>query len=377
MTAKRESSRRRNVAAVIAALLAPLVGRAGPLAAQTDEARVIVVTLDGMRWQEVFAGADSSLLFGPAGRVADTGFVRERFWRRTAAARREALMPFFWGELAARGQVLGDPGAGSVVRVTNGLRFSYPGYNELFSGAPDGRIDSNAPVPNPNVTVLEWLHRSEPWRGRIAVFGSWGVFPAIFNSVRSGIPVTALGEPFPAAGTPVRRTINEFTGDLPRFWRGSALDAPAMQAALETLRSARPRVLVVLLGETDEWAHERRYDLYLDAAHRADRFLRRIWEAAEALPEYRGRTSLLVSTDHGRGDAGEWTDHGRDVEPADRIWMAAMGPWTPSLGVRRDATATQAQFAATLAALLGQDWQSARPDAAPPVTRVVAAGRVR
>ncbi len=377
MTAKRETRHCREarwgtmVAIAIAAAVLP------SCTARTAGDLVIAVTLDGMRWQEVFGGADSTLLFGPAGRVADTAFARERFWRDSRAARRQALMPFVWGMVADQGQIVGDPDAGSLVRVTNGKWFSYPGYNELFSGAPDDRIDSNAPIPNPNRTVVEWLNGREPWRGRVAVFGSWDVFPAIFNTERSGVPVAALGPPFPSADSPVQQAINDYTLDLPRFWRGSALDAPAMQAALETLRSGRVRVLVVLLGETDEWAHERRYDLYLDAAQRADRFLQSVWEAAQARPGYRGRTTLLISTDHGRGAADDWTNHGRDVPAAERIWMAAIGPKTPPLGVVRSITATQAQFAATLAAALGEDWQSARPDAAPAVEGMVAAAASR
>ena len=82
-----------------------------------------------------------------------------------------------------------------------------------------------------------------------------------------------------------------------------------------------------MLGETDEWAHGRRYDLYLDAAQRNDRFVKRLWETAQSMPEYANRTALVMATDHGRGDTPrDWTDHGRKVPAAERIWMAVMGP---------------------------------------------------
>jgi hypothetical protein len=352
-------------------LLALLTAVGAASAQPVSDPKVIVVTLDGMRWQEVFGGMDSALGFGAAGGAQDTAHLRERFWKPTAAERRAALLPFFWREVAPRGQVFGDSLAGSVVRVTNGRRFSYPGYNELFSGAPDDRIDSNDKVPNPNVTVLEWLNGRDAFRGRIAAFGSWDVFPFIFNAERSGIPVTALGPPFPGTSRAVEQLINDVAGDLPRLWSGAALDAPAIQAALETLRSRRPRVLVLLLGETDEWAHARRYDLYLDAARRADRAIERLWKTAQSLAEYRDRVSLLIATDHGRGRSDDWTDHGRDVPAADRIWMAVMGPRTPALGVRAGVSGTQAQVAATIAALLGEDWQSARPGVAPPLAGAI------
>ena len=123
-----------------------------------------------------------------------------------------------------------------------------------------------------------------------------------------------------------------------------------------------------MLGETDEWAHSRRYDLYLDAAQRNDRFIKRLWEEAQAMPEYANRTALVVATDHGRGDTGrDWTDHGRKVPAAERIWMAVMGPDRPASGIRSNVTVTQSQIAATVAALLGQDYRSAQPKAAPPL----------
>ena len=76
----------------------------------------------------------------------------------------------------------------------------------------------------------------------------------------------------------------------------------------------------------------------------------------------------MISTDHGRGDAGvDWTSHGREVPAAEQIWMAVMGPGVPALGVRRGTKATQSQIAATIASLLGEDFNKASPKAAPPL----------
>jgi len=345
------------LATVVGALIATI---ARPADAQQRADRVIVVTLDGVRWQEIFGGADRRLITGRDGGTADTSLTLGRFWRDDLDARRRALLPFLWGTVAERGMVLGDSSRGSAVRVTNGMRFSYPGYNELFAGAPDGRVDSNDKVPNPNVTVLEWLQDKPALAGSVEVFGSWDVFPAIFNVGRSRLPVNGEGLPFPTPRSDRERMANQMTVWLPTLWRSARLDAPTMAGALEALRVRRPRVLAVLLGETDEWAHERRYDLYLDAARRSDDFIRTLWETAQSLPEYRGRTSLIIATDHGRGSGSDWTDHGREVPAAERIWMAVMGPNVTLTGVRANQPATQSQFAATIAKLVGEDWQSAR-----------------
>jgi hypothetical protein len=352
---------------ILGFFLVPFIGAARQAPA-TLAANVFVVTMDGMRWQEVFGGMAAELNDKEAGGVADPKETERRFAGPTAAARRERVMPFLWSVMARQGQVFGDPAGGSVARVTNGLRFSYPGYNELLAGFADPRIDSNDPVANPNVTVLEWLNKKPAFAGKVAAFASWELLPWILNASRSGIFCNGDGPPVSEPATDRDRLLNEFAADLPPYWGQTRFDAPTGLGALEYLRTRRPRVLYVMLGETDEWAHGRRYDLYLDAAQRNDRFVRRLWEAAQAIPEYANRTALIVTTDHGRGDTGkDWTSHGREVPASDRIWIGLMGPSVPALGVRAGATVTQAQVAATIAALLGEDYVRDQPKASPPL----------
>lgn len=330
---------------------------------------VLIVTFDGLRWQELFGGMQRELLTKDGGGVREPEGLETRFGGATAEARREKLLPFFWTVVAREGQVFGDETRGSAARVTNGLRFSYPGYNELLSGFPDPRVDSNNKIHNPNVTVLEWLQRSHPsFAGRVAAFASWELLPWILNQPRSGIPSNGDGPPVTKPETERERLLNAFAAELPPYWGSTRFDAPTGFGALEYLRRHKPRVLYVMLGETDEWAHGRRYDLYLDAALRNDRFVRQLWETAQSLPEYAGRTALVLATDHGRGEtAADWTDHGREVPAAERIWMAVMGPGVPSRGVRDGVPTTQSQVAATIAALLGLDFRSAEPRVAPPL----------
>jgi hypothetical protein len=174
--------------------------------------------------------------------------------------------------------------------------------------------------------------------------------------------------PAPGAGTARERDINQLAKDLPAYWRYGTFDAPIVYAALDALQAKKPRVLYLMLGEGDEWAHEGRYDLYLDATVRADRFLERIWTTLQSMPEYRGRTTMIVTTDHGRGaTVKDWRDHGRDVPAAERTWIAAMGPAVPPLGVRRNVNVTASQIAATIAAAAGEDFHAAIPGRAPPL----------
>jgi phosphopentomutase/2,3-bisphosphoglycerate-independent phosphoglycerate mutase family metalloenzyme len=199
-------------------------------------------------------------------------------------------------------------------------------------------------------------------------FGAWDVLPSIINAQRSRVPVGSGFAPVPAPATAREREINQLAMDLPAYWGYGTFDAPIVYAALERVKEKKPRVLYIMLGEGDEWAHEGRYDLYLDATGRADRFLERIWTTLQSMPEYRGTTTMIVTTDHGRGAmTKDWTDHGRDVPAAENTWIAAIGPAVPALGVRRNLTVTASQIAATVAAVVGEDFQTAAPRAAAPL----------
>jgi Type I phosphodiesterase / nucleotide pyrophosphatase len=361
--------------AVAVGVLAALV--AGALVAQqpgpprrTDN--VVLVVIDGLRWQEVFTGAEAALIDERAGGVEEPAALKRDFWRPTAEARREALMPFLWTVVAKRGAIWGNA-AGSSARVTNSLRFSYPGYNEILTGAGDPRIDANSYGPNPNVTVFEWLASAPELRGRVAVVGGWDAFPRIFNRERAaGLAMwTGWDPPFPSPASPRQATLDALYATTTRYFSDMPFDSMLQQTLLEVLAAAKPkpRVLFVGFGESDEWGHAGRYDLLLRSARAADGYIEELWKTLQSMPEYAGRTALLVTTDHGRGSGPEnWKHHDWNVDGAENIWIAAMGPDTPALGERRDvAPVTQSQIAATMAALLGKDWNAQNPAAGAPI----------
>src|SRR5688500_5272227 len=343
--------------------------------ARTRTRNVVLVVTDGLRWQEVFGGADSALVFGEPKVVGgDTMGIRQTFWRPTAKARREALLPFLWEVVARDGQIFGNLVEGSSVTVTNGLNFSYPGYNEMLSGFADPRIDRNDFGTNPNVTVFEWLNRQPQLRGRVAAIATWGVFTDIFARERSGVFVHAGWEPpYTAPRAASDSLLNRLYATTDREWATNAWDSFMHTVAMRHLERRRPRVLFMGYGETDEWQHAGRYDRLLRSTRAVDDYLRELWTFLQSHPDYRGRTTLMLTTDHGRGrTARDWTNHGRDVAGAEEMWLAVIGPDTPALGERRNAArVTQAQIAATVAALLGLDYRRAQPLAAEPIADVI------
>ena len=241
------------------------------IAQKLSSENVIIVTLDGMRWQEVFGGADSLLTYDSTARYS-TSFVEKNFWAPTAMERRKKLMPFLWSVVAEKGTILGNRNLGSLVNNANPYWFSYPGYNEIFTGFPDPRVDSNDKIPNPNETVFEYLNKMPRYRGKVAVFASWDVFASIFNEKRSGILVNDGFRDVPGKLTEQQALYNRLQHEMPDLFHGSErLDVATFHLALEYLKANQPRVMHIGLGDTDEFAHGGQYDFYLDAAHKCRR----------------------------------------------------------------------------------------------------------
>jgi hypothetical protein len=339
---------------------------------------VVLIVPDGLRWQEVFTGAEKGLLNDKqGGSWLDESTLLRKFWRDDVAERRQALFPFLWGTVAKQGQLFGNKTLGSSARVTNGAAFSYPGYNEMATGAPDSRIDSNEFGPNPNVSVFEWLNSLPELHDRVAVFATWGAFNDIFNRKRSGLMIQAGPEP-PKHGklTPRDELLNELYRTTTPLDADDAYNSFVHVAMLDYVKEHHPRVLFVGYGETDSWAHSGRYDQVLLSAQGVDRFIGELWNTMQAMPDYRGTTTFIITTDHGRGSGPvDWKEHGVEQPGSEDIWIAVIGPDTPALGERRHAPpVTQAQIAATVAAFLGKNFRDARPSAAAPLPDVIATG---
>jgi hypothetical protein len=323
---------------------------------------IFIITLDGYRWQELFTGADPNLIENKDF-VKNPEVLKQRFWADTPEERREILMPFFWNTIAEKGQLYGNRLHDNKVDCSNTMWFSYPGYNEILCGyADDERVNSNAKNNNPNVTVLEYLNNLPSFKGKVAAFGSWNVFPFIINQERSGLPVNAgfakaTGEKL----TDREKFLNALQDEIPGPWGGVRLDAFTHYFALEYLKKHQPNVVYIAYGETDDFAHDGRYDQYLTSAQRTDKYIGDLWEWVQSQKKYRDKTTFIITTDHGRGTQPieTWRNHGGKIAGAGEIWIAVLGPDTPALGeVRMPGQLYQNQVAKTAAAFIGVDYKS-------------------
>jgi hypothetical protein len=193
----------------------------------------------------------------------------------------------------------------------------------------------------------------------VVAYGSWDVFPYIINDKRSGIPVNAGWTDLTVGSAESLATANFIAGQLFHEFEGVRYDSITTLGAVEDLKIRKPRVLFLSLGETDDWAHSGRYDLYLLTARQNDRFIQMVYETTQRIEQYKDKTLFLITTDHGRGDGKEgWKSHSVLLSGSERIWIAAFGVPLNRTGEDQGGNYTQSQVASTVAAALGLDFKS-------------------
>ena len=365
----------RKLASLLGLLL--LTGVVAPAIAGKTQ-NVVLIVSDGLRWQEMFQGADPLLLDARnGGNWVSDAELKKRYWRESPQERRQLVFPFIWGTVAKQGQIFGNRTEGSDAHVTNGKAFSYPGYNEMSVGYPNPAINSNEFGPNPQATVFEWLNKAPELTGHVAIYGTWQAYYDIFNQPRSHLVVQAGWTAPPKSGDASKDALfSRLYETTTRFDEEDVGNSFVQVELLDYVRTAGPRVLFVGYGETDNWAHQGRYDLVLESAQRTDAFIKELWDTMQAMPQYHGTTTFIITADHGRGSGPvQWKDHGVEEKGSENVWIAVLGPDTAPLGERKHVEAvTQSQIAATVAALMGKDYLKDVPQAARPIRDVLAKG---
>jgi hypothetical protein len=284
---------------------------------------VILVTIDGVRWQEIFAGVDAAL----AGNAALPG---------GEARQARSLTPNLHRLFFDDGVVLGDPRVGERF-VASGPRYvSLPGYVEMMTGAPSGCLGNDC-EPKPTWLLAGEIARRAP-DGGTAVFSSWERVGRAFPESTPGLLLRAgrdREEPDPAYPG---------NGDYRPDRRTAAL-------AVDHLVRRRPKFMWVALGDTDEWAHRHDYRGYLDALRFADAFVGELCAHLAEMGDYGSRAAVFVTTDHGR-DAG-FADHGGAASAG--VWLMARGGPVAKRGVTGLAQERRlADIAPTISAIMGE-----------------------
>lgn len=341
----------RPIVALISLLFLPFV-----CPAQTPETKnIILVTMDGYRWQEFFRGADPSII--GRGKYVDRAEVHQ-FLDPDPSAQRRLLMPFIWGQLVTQGQLYGNRDLGNKVNCTNHHLLSYPGYSEMLVGFPHRKVSSNKKIVNPHPTVLEVIEKHKRFDNEVAAFATWDAFPYILRESKADIYVNAGSDLAEGNISRQEKLLNTYQQQSSK-----RSDSLTFHYALEYMKRERPRVTFIGFDETDSHAHAGRYGEYLKAANRIDSMLAELWQWVQSQPDYKDQTTLFITTDHGRGNGrNDWRTHRLLAAGSRHIWFAVIGPDTPAFGEMRIKSKTyQRQVAKTIAAFLGVPYKNKEP----------------
>ena len=310
---------------------------------------VFLITLDGVRWQEVFYGIDTLLVNNPE-LTSEKKFLIENFDDSNFESKRKKLMPFFWNEIFKKGKLYGDLNQNSYFSTTNNKIFSYPGYNEILTGNADSLINSNSKIYNKNVTVLEKLNNNSLYKNRVAAFCSWDVFPFIINDKRSGVPVNAGYMPSNSLNlSEIEKFINSNQRRAPVIWETVRLDVFTHNLAFEYVKKYKPKVLYLAYGETDDFAHMGDYDQYIKSLYNTDQMIKELWTFVQSNEYYKDNTFFIITTDHGRGEEEKWSGHGNSKS----TWAAIIGPNLGEKGIIKNSKNYTNQIAPTIEKITG------------------------
>ena len=342
-------------------LLLTLFGLPSVYAQSRKTENVLIVGWDGVRWQEIFTGVDSSLMNDPTF-TKRAGGMRTQFWSDTVEVRRKKLFPFFWSTIVREGQLYGDRNLGNKADVANPYNITGPGFTETLVGFVDSSINGNGKVLDKNTNVLEFINNQKAYKGKVAVFAMSNLFDYILNKQRSGLMISCDTDQVDRPDKEFT-LLNEMQRTAPKPF-GERPDLLTYFQAKEYLKLYRPRVMYLEMGETDDYAHAGSYDFYVSTLHSQEQMIAELWAYIQSIPQYKDKTTLLIACDHGRGGKvkSQWTGHGPHIPDSKDIFILAMGPDTPALGeVSSDSQVWQGQIAATIAQFLGLDYRCEHP----------------
>jgi hypothetical protein len=335
-----------------------------PRPAVVPTKRVVLVTLDGVRWQDVFYGVDEEL-----------GKDLAESERGTA----DELLPNLYRRLLPTGVAVGAPGHGAPFE-TGGANVSLPGYLEILAGGRPADCTTNECQGAQGPTLLDEVRGALGTRDEdVALIGSWEKLERAGTTTDSHVVVSAGRTGGGHKRTPLERLpaiapllrAGEGCGPAPGTgdYRNDACTA---ELALAYLEDQAPRFLHVGLGDTDEYAHASDYRSYLAALRRQDAFLGRLLDSLEKTGR-RADTTVLVTADHGRSHG--FDSHGTSHPESSRVWLfAGGGAVAPARTGYAETTkrATLTSIAPTVRVLLGlpQRTGSAALDIVSPVDQM-------
>ncbi|MEO0166773.1 MAG: alkaline phosphatase family protein [candidate division WOR-3 bacterium] len=319
----------------------------------TTTENLIVITLDGLRWQEVFEDAD----------VFDRDY------------------------LSTIGNLYGNRNVGNKVNVANPTNISYPGYHEIFTGNTTG-ILSNNPIRNPHKTVLEYINEQRGYNSdNVQVVSVGGFTVPLFRPDAAYFPIYTPtniysgGDVFSVDYKTIFNSetihnekylylleksiseIDNYTPLIHQFGSGGIGENNELSELLlyllgkNILEIDNPKVMYFYFAMTDLFAHNGIWNDYTNAARNVGVYIKDLVDFVNTHPQYANNTTILITTDHGRGSSS-WGAHSSNTEGADETWFILISPYTNKGIVNEQKQYYNEQLAQTMANILGFQYEA-------------------
>lgn len=277
---------------LVSLLLTSLLYRPLTLSTHTPP-KIVLITLDGVRYQDMFEGTDPNL--------SSTSSITSR-----------DLLPNLYHDFVDQGIAIGQK---SEIQVSGPNFISLPGYLEILRGHPTNDCFTNNCRPHSEPSVIDAYHSLYP-TAEVSIFASWDVLGSV--SKTSSAYIINAGK--------VQQNWTYPTVPYSYAWEDEQEDVFTGAAVNNYLEhSHHPDFMWIAMGDSDEYAHKGSYTDYVKSLQNYDRF---IGHLVRDLPE---STTFIITTDHGRGV--NWKHHGSSEPTSKRTWLMMRGPKVPHKGM--------------------------------------------
>lgn len=234
----------------------------------------------------------------------------------------------------ARPEFAGTGALEFPLRVSTSSAVSLPGYRAIFTGEFESRCEHNYGCGNiDRETLIDRLVDQGVPEERLGAFASWAGLdlaleskPRAFRMVNGKIS-GASGKLSRELLDRLHSTATTALSDLPE-WGSAIRDEYTRSMAMDFIRTQSPQFFYVGLLDTDEWAHRKDQRRYHEAHEQSVAWIGELRKTLAAMGDYGRDTTIIVSTDHGRGRWPFFSGHGKGIAHSFQSWAQVYLPAT-------------------------------------------------
>lgn len=240
-------------------------------------------------------------------------------------------IPNIWNNLCPQGTVYTN-------FYNNGYTITQPGHSSILTGVWQFMQNEGFGRPK-EPTIFEYYRRQQPGVTAWAVVGK-NILKRVDYST------------YPDYGSSYGATLEVISGSI------GAQDNLVWDRVRQVMDASHPSLFLINFPDVDETAHANDWEAYTNAIENVDNIIggaNGLWEKIQSDPIYSGKTTMIVTTDHGRhsdGIDGGFKTHFDDCLGCRDLMFLTLGPdIIPNVTV--DAYHEQIDIAPTVGELLG------------------------